>query len=105
MHGMDRKDGYKTQKTTKRTKGQTIKTETNGQFQGTNGHIENQRINIIKDKERVERTKPWMPGKNVRSTMIGEMVKYWRRLREEHKIENLNPTGCRALALSLTTPL
>ena len=65
MHGMDRKDGYKTQKTPKRTKGQTIKTETNGQFQGTNGHIENQRINIIKDKERVERTKPWTPNKNV----------------------------------------
>ena len=46
-----------------------------------------------------------MPSKNVRSTMIGEMVKYWRRLREEHKIENLNPAGCRALALSLKTPL
>ena len=75
--------------------------ETNGQFKGTNGHIENQRINIIKDKERMERTKPWMPGKNVRSTMIGEMVKYWRRLREEHKIENLNPAGYRAPALSL----
>ena len=40
-----------------------------------------------------------------RSTMIGEIVKYWRGLREEHKIENLNPAGCRALALSLMTPL
>ena len=36
-----------------------------------------------------------------RSTMIGEMVEYQRRPREESKIENLNPAGYRALVLSL----
>ena len=35
------------------------------------------------------------------STMIGEMVEYRRRLREESKIENVNPAGYRAPALSL----
>ena len=35
------------------------------------------------------------------STMIGEMVEYQRRLREESKIENLNPAGYRAFVLSL----
>ena len=36
-----------------------------------------------------------------RSTMIGEMVEYWRKPREESKIENVSPAGYRALVLSL----
>ena len=33
--------------------------------------------------------------------MIKKMIEYWRKLREESKIENVNPAGYRALVLSL----
>ena len=37
---------------TKMTKGQTIRKGTNRQFQETNGQFENQRINIVKVKDK-----------------------------------------------------